>query len=230
MFCSNRFSRLALLLSCFTAALPIAAQTEAATATTLAPDLAYFQDVVIVGSNNQISITRLPVTANGKTYYWNLTLPFEVETNGEVTVGLMDRVASPNLIVSAFKPGTYVGPSTILGGQAKIVVAGPGVWNGLYSEWTISAASGANGCTYPATGVFYDVSAITANPLYSRLKAAGITSNAWSYGIETGTCYYTWGGNGLIGVSQVGNTLTIASFTLPTERITILRSIRSLTR
>jgi hypothetical protein len=51
----------------------------------------------------------------------------------------------------------------------------------------------------------------------------GISSTAWSYGVSGGdpksTCftnssqYLNWGGGSLIGVSQAGNSVTIASFT-----------------
>ncbi len=181
------------------------------TPATTAPGTAYLQNATIVGSTNSLSITRLPVTAGGKTYYWDILLPFDVDTAGNVSTGMLTAEHSPNLISSAFESGTYHTPSTVFSGKGLITVTGPGVWNGVYTEWTIGAASGANGCTYPATAVFY-VSSLSGNPIYARLKKAGISSTAWSYGVGTSSCYNTWPGNGIIGVSQVGKTLTIASF------------------
>jgi hypothetical protein len=53
--------------------------------------------------------------------------------------------------------------------------------------------------------------------LYSRLKAAGITSTAWSYGVigSSGCAVDSsdWYPRSLVGLSQTGNTLTIVSFT-----------------
>jgi hypothetical protein len=65
------------------------------------------------------------------------------------------------------------------------------------------------------------------HPLATRLQNAGITSTAWSYGLAGAYCYNIWRVNGIVGLSQVGKTLTIASFTvgntdksLPVEQIT----------
>jgi hypothetical protein len=55
------------------------------------------------------------------------------------------------------------------------------------------------------------VGPIANNPYAAQIKAAGITSTAWSYGISTSN-YGRWGVATLIGVSQIGNTLTIVSF------------------
>ncbi len=46
------------------------------------------------------------------------------------------------------------------------------------------------------------VGPITSNPLYARLKAAGITYTAWSYGVTGGTgCYGPWEADSIIGLS-----------------------------
>jgi hypothetical protein len=58
------------------------------------------------------------------------------------------------------------------------------------------------------------VGPIANSPLAARLKAAGITSTAWSYGVTGGeACFGTWPDDGLIGLSQTGNKLTIVGFT-----------------
>ena len=68
-------------------------------------------------------------------------------------------------------------------------------------------------CTYPSSATWY-VGPIANSPLAARLKAAGITSTAWSYGVTGGeACYNNWPDNTLIGLSQTGNKLTIVSFT-----------------
>ena len=57
---------------------------------------------------------------------------------------------------------------------------------------------------------------ITNNPIYARIQAAEIKFTGWSYGFGGG--YYggegsDWYTNSLLGFSQVGDTLTIQSFT-----------------
>jgi hypothetical protein len=57
--------------------------------------------------------------------------------------------------------------------------------------------------------------------LAARLRKVNITSTAWTFGISGGgiafSCggspFFNWGNGSIIGVSQTGNTITIASFT-----------------
>jgi hypothetical protein len=99
-----------------------------------------------------------------------------------------------------------------------ITLAGPGIGSGVTS-WSIATAPGYDYCTIPGTAEFW-VGSLTSSPIAARLKAAKITSTDWSYG-ELGpvTCIpgingNNWQTNGLIGLSQVGNTVTVASFSV----------------
>jgi hypothetical protein len=147
--------------------------------------------------------------------YKNVVLQFGFDTDGNLILlpGYPQVTKAPAMIVSDFKAGTYVGPSTVLDGMALVNLSGPGVTTGGATEWSLSAASGANGCTYPSTATFY-VGALTSSPYAARLKSAGITSTAWSYGVgSSSSCGGSnWYSNALIGASQIGNTLTIVSF------------------
>lgn len=178
------------------------------------PPYALFQYSTLTGSGNTVVATWVPVVTAKGTIYKDITLLFDVDSAGNLTLapGYPEVVASPALTVSSFKAGKYVGPSTILNGQATITVSGPGVTSGGATEWSLAAAPGAANCTYPTTFTWY-VGSLATNPLAARLKAAGITSTAWYYGVGTGVCYNDWYTNILIGISQVGNTLTIVSFT-----------------
>ncbi len=187
---------------------------EAATTT----PYALFQYSTMTGSGNTITIGRVPVVnSSGATNYYDVTIEFTVSSTGTLALasGYPKITASPNLITAGFKAGKYVGPSTVLSGNAIINVSGPGVASGGATEWSLAAASGANAYTYPCSATWY-VGTLTSNPLYSRLKAAGITSTAWSYGvIGAAGCAlesYNWAPDGLIGLSQNGNTITIVSF------------------
>lgn len=210
MLCSWKVCSITAILAMSSIALPVAAQTPEASS---GPNNAYFEDATIVGGTNSITITRVPVSAGGKTYYRDITIPFLVASDGSVIAQPLDEVTSVVFIDSALEAGTYAGPATVLSGQAKIALAGPSVFENSYTEWTVSSISGAAGCTYPASGAFYVVPALSDNPIYSRLQKANITSMAWFYGTDNNVnCYNQWPPNGIIGVSQVGNTLTIASF------------------
>jgi hypothetical protein len=182
-------------------------------ATTVAP-YSLFEYSALTGSGNTVTASYVPVTlANGTTIYKNLTIEFAVDSSGNLTIatGYPIVTAAPTLLVTSFAAGTYLGPSS--DSNYTITVAGPGVTSGGATEWSFATPSGANYATYPGTGTWY-VGPLTSNPLYSRLKAAGITSTAWSYGVSTSYYDYTnWPTNGLIGVSQIGNTITFVSFT-----------------
>ncbi len=185
------------------------------------PPYALLQYSTLTGTGNTITATQVPlVIATGVTVYVNLTIQFAVDSNGNVTIvsGYPQEIPAPILISSGFKAGAYVGPSTILSGGMIVAVAGPGVTDGGATQWTLSAGSGATSCTTPLSASWY-VGPIASNPWASRIAAAKITSTSWSYGIASGPGCNTTGisllnwNSALIGVSQVGNTLTIASFT-----------------
>jgi hypothetical protein len=189
---------------------------------------AFFERSTVTGSGNTISATNVPVVISGVTVYVNVTMQFNVDHNGNLTLssGYPQVVAAPNLLSASFMAGTYVGPGSILGGKAIVTVGGPGVSNGGATTWSLAAASGADTCTYPSSATWY-VGPIASSPVAARLTAAGITSTAWSYGVASGpspnyvNCtnpgsYFTtsnWLPGTLIGVSQSGSAITIASFT-----------------
>ena len=168
---------------------------------------------VKTGSGNTITAVRVPIVTSTGTIYKNITLLFNVDSSGNLTLasGYPKFVVSAPSITSSFKAGPYVGPTTLCSNMI-INIAGPGVAPGGATEWTLAAGSGAGSCTYPDSATWY-VGSLATSPLAARLKAAGITSTAWSYGVG-GTPYGgNWGQNSLLGFSQIGRTLTIMSFT-----------------
>lgn len=218
---SRLCSRLAISAMVFTAAWGASAQAQTVEpdsvepATTTTP-YALFQYSSLTGSGNTINLTRVPtVNSSGVTSYYDVTITFTVSSSGQLAIASSQFTPSPNLITAGFKAGPYVGPSTVLSGDAKIIVSGPGVASGGATEWSLAAASGANAKTYPCSATWY-VGPLTSNPLYSRIQAAKITSTAYSYGvIGSGGCDTEsgyWEPDSLIGLSQTGNTLTIVTF------------------
>ncbi|MGI8744057.1 MAG: hypothetical protein ACR2NN_16075 [Bryobacteraceae bacterium] len=179
------------------------------------PPYSLFQYSTLTASANIITATRVPiVNAAGATTYVNITVQFEVDSDGNLTIssGYPQVVAAPVLLVSTFKAGKYVGPGTIYKGDFVIAVSGPGVTVGGATEWSLAAPTGGDVNTYPGSATWY-VGPVESSPLAARLKKAGITSTAWSYGIGGSQWGLPWAANTLIGVSQIGNTLTVVSFT-----------------
>jgi len=180
-----------------------------------------FQDATLTGSGNTITATWLPVvTASGATIHKNVTLQFNVDALGNLTVtaGYPKVVPSPAPLVSSFEAGNYQGPSSVLSGDALITVSGPGVTTGGATEWSSATSSGASTCTYPSSAAWY-VGPIASNPFATRISAAQIpaaTVAAYSWGVtgnnECGGIDYYYGPNALIALSQTNGTLTIVSF------------------
>lgn len=190
---------------------------------------ALFQYANLVGSGSTLTASRIPVVvAAGNTIFKNITIQFDVDPDGNLTLSPDNPQISdaPPLQVSSFKAGSYIGPGSILGGKTPAFVDGPGATDGGATTWSFGTGSGADPCTYPNSATWY-VGPMENTPVAARLKAAGITSTAWSYGVANGpyvgfNCAsnrglsfgnYQWEPGTLIGVSQSGNAVTIASFT-----------------
>jgi hypothetical protein len=162
------------------------------------------------------------MTSSGQTIYQDITLQFDNDGNGNLTLsnGYPMVTLSPNLQVASFQPGKYTGAGNVANGKAVITVSGPGVVAGGSTAWSISSTSDADSCTFPNSATWY-VGPIDNNAMSARLKKAGITSTAWNYGISGGGIAFScggslsfhWGNGSIIGVSQTGNTITFASFT-----------------
>jgi hypothetical protein len=193
---------------------------EALAAATPAP-YAELQYATLTATTNTVNATMVPVVrTNGTIVYKNLTIPVKVaeDSKGNITItaGTITEAAFPTPATDGFKAGNYAGPGGKSASESQLItIYGPGVTLSGATEWSIATSPGATGCTYPTTATFY-VGSLASNPNYARLKKAGITSTAYSYG-TTGTqsCNggLTWQSNTLIGVSQTGNALNIVSFT-----------------
>jgi hypothetical protein len=193
-------------------------EQEARPEAAAAAPYAEFQFATLTGTSNVLNATLVPVVTASGTTYVNVTLTFNVAANGTITVaaGSPAVVASPIVGATSFKAGNYIAPSNVSNGKGLVTVNGPGVVAGGASVWTLTTAAGADACSYPASATWYVASpTATNNPMAARLKNAGITSTAYSYGV-TGDqpCIgaANWYSGSLIGVSQSGNSITIVSF------------------
>lgn len=188
---------------------------------------AAFQFATITGIGNTITASRVPITISpGKTIYKNITFKFNLDPEGNLFLpeGNPQIEDAPQLVISSFRAGKYNGPGSVLSGKTPVYIDGPGALAGGAASWSLSSAAGADVCVYPGSATWY-VGPIESNPVAARLRSAGITSPAWSYGVASGPEFSQRCGNGtqitnglwetgtLIGVSQSGVAVTIASFT-----------------
>jgi hypothetical protein len=124
------------------------------------------------------------------------------------------QAPSPPVLSANFKAGIYVYPNDPRYGFA---LTGPGLVSGnVATKWEVNLTptkfAGAL-CGVPA--VFY-VGPLGDNPFYAaRLKPAGITNTEYSYGIvgSPSQCLAPYATNAIVGFSQSGGELSIASFT-----------------
>lgn len=177
---------------------------------------AQFQNSTLSGSGSSINVAQIPVlTSSGTFVYWNMIIEFNVASDGSLSVasGYPQFTPTPEPIINGFKAGTYLGPDD---STELITLNGPGVAPSGVTAWSLGPASNASGCLFPYDATWYDVgSKLSNNPLYSRIKAAGITSTLMQYGTGGGTpsCGTTlWETNSLLGFSQTNGALTITSF------------------
>ena len=182
-----------------------------ASAAIAAEPTAFFEDASIVGGRQTITVTRVPVTnSTGGVTYYDVDLGFAVDAAGHLTLAPDSPVITKSITLKTahFKAGVYTSAAS-----APISVAGPGIGGpGGQTAWSLTATT--TNCTYPPSATWY-TGPITSNPLAARLKKAGITQTQYSYGIVgDGTqCSNYWQAGGLIGAQQVGNKLTLVSFT-----------------
>lgn len=195
---------------------------------------AYFEDSTAIGSGSTVTLNRVPVqSTTGMIFYWDVTLSFTPGSSGSLTLAQVKIVPSVTLTTRSFKAGLYKGPSNLGNGKFLIQVNGPGVGAGGTTTWSLEAATGADGCTYPLSASWTTaVASDPKNPLYARLKKAGITEPNLSYGVSGGANCGSTGSNNffndaLLGLSQAGGSLTIFSysyagsdFNTPTAQIT----------
>lgn len=188
-----------------------------------------FQYSTMGGFGNTITTARVPIfTATGTMIYKDVTLQFDVDADGNLTLsaGYPQVVDSPTPLMSSFRAGVYIGSSPLLSngtvstGKSLVNISGPGVSDGGATQWSLSVAAEADPCTSPGSASWY-VGPIANSPYAARLKKAGITSTAMSYGVLgtakiPGSCRSVgsaWENGVLIGVSQTGNALAIVTFT-----------------
>lgn len=140
-----------------------------------------------------------------------MTLQLRGGATGVVGATVTAQVKPPDLPLT-FKAGTYVNPGDTRYG---LVLAGPSAVTGsAMVKWQTSPSSKL-GQVCGAPAVFY-VGPVKNNPLYAtRLKPAGIASPEYSYGIiqSLTPCARPWQAGSIVGVSQSGAFLTIATFT-----------------
>jgi hypothetical protein len=176
----------------------------------------FMQSATINGAADAVTLTRVPVqNAAGTIIYKDISMFFDVDSLGNVTLppALVKITPSPTINVGAFKPGTYNGYS-INGctNDHTFKVGSPGVGSGGRISGSIQRIE--FGC-----GIFnasWTSGPIAGHPLEVQLKAAGITSTAYNWGImgtaDLSTQQSGWIAGDIVGVVQTGNQLSLVNF------------------
>lgn len=183
----------------------------AASGTAMAQSTPYLDYSNLYGAGGTISITRLPVKPPaGKFIFRDATITVTADSNGVLTAKVTKQAPSPILNTSNIVAGVYYRSDN---SGYRLRVSGPGaLGGGGEAKWNIDTVS-YYPCGSPA--VFY-TGPLDQNPLYTRLKAAGITDTSYSYGyILSGSVCGGWNPDYLIGVRQQGDQLQVTLFTNP---------------
>ena len=184
------------------------------------------EDATIVGKGGQLSIVRLPIEINGQTVYRDITLDLKVNAKGDVSIftnatqpsgGVAPAVAavaaapvivskpSAPPVVQNYRSGTYRAAD-----GTAYHLANHGVpYGGELPEWQLTVIGTGGRVLDSAT--WYD-GAIDKSPLRKRLRNAGISSEAMSWGATDSGSGTGFDDGALIGVAAAGNVLTIYSF------------------
>ena len=95
----------------------------------------FFGSALVTGTNNRITVTRVPVIDSaGVVTYKDVTLNFVVSTTGVLTLAPSTITPSPALITSGFRAGNYKDTS-----GNKYVVSGPSVIPGTArTTWSLA--------------------------------------------------------------------------------------------
>ena len=175
----------------------------------------YLQDSSITGFGSTITINRLPIAVSGGGFVFkDVTVTLTTDGSGTLSSNAaVTQAQSVSPITSNIMAGTYYLTNN---SYNELLVSGPSsIGKGGEAEWTLSPVQSGYGA-YPcgSPGEFY-TGPLSSNPFYARLKAAKITSTEYSYGVvDSGTgCSSPFATGAIIGVSQVGDNLKIASFT-----------------
>jgi hypothetical protein len=189
-----------------------------ASAALAATPAAFFNYSSVIGLNKTITATQVPIqTSTGAFIYKDVTIQINVDAAGNLTYATTSPLAtlSPMLSPSTFRAGIYTDSSD---SRYGIQVSGPAIipGGGGLAQWSLTSAPGL-ACDPPQPATFY-TGPLANSPLAARVKAAGITgitATQYSFGvIGTPNCgNANWQNNGLIGLTNVGGNLVIASFT-----------------
>ncbi len=178
---------------------------------------AFFNYSSVIGLNKTITATQVPVQTSTGLIYKDVTIQINVDAAGNLTYATTSPLAtlSPMLSPSTFRAGIYTNSSD---NRYGLQVAGPSIipGGGGLAQWSISSAPGL-ACSPPQPATFY-TGPLDKSPLAARVSAAGITgitASQYSFGvIGTPNCGNAdWQNNGLIGLTNIGGNLVIASFT-----------------
>ncbi len=182
--------------------------------TMAATPTSYFGSALITGTNNRISVTRVPVIDSaGTVTYKDVTINFVVNSTGGLSFTSSPITPSPALITSGFKAGTYKDTR-----GNKYAVTGPSVIPGTTrTAWSLAFTTGPDAAQFSMSWV---TGPIAGHPNQSSLTARSITTTAYSWGtvgveqFKTSSFPFSYWGNyaRVVGAAQAGNQLVFHLF------------------
>jgi hypothetical protein len=176
------------------------------------------QSASISAASGTIVAARVPVqVGTGAVQYFDVTMSLTgTVTNGVPTGVTVTGSSAPSVVLQAsnFSAGTYT--DTHSSNNSTYSLQGPSVGAGGKTGWSLENVScNDSQCLFNASW-YTDLG--PNNPVYLRLKRAGINTNSFGgFGISgpSGGNFYLLGnffGGALIGTSQTGSCLTLQSF------------------
>jgi hypothetical protein len=184
----------------------------------------FMQSATISGAGNALTLGRVPVKdANGKITYKDISMLFTVDNAGNVTLDpqSVSITSSPPLNAGTFKPGHYRGYKACNEADCKgDFTVGTGGGNGGRISGSIQRINIFQGAGSADISDVFNASwtsgPINGHPDEAKLKAAGITSTAYSWGVMGTAGAFTkgsgWRAGDIIGAIQTGNQLTLVNF------------------
>lgn len=162
----------------------------------------------VVGSGNQITITRLPVVSGNTILYRDVTLQFGLGAGGRLTIlpGYPKTTASAPLLTGALTPGRYL----VHGFSPDLVfrLIGPSTGAGNRAMWSLT------GETVAQQMNFY-VGPTAGHPLQKRIQRAGITYSGQAFGTtsrNTSLDGWYFDERQLVAIQPLGHAISLMSY------------------
>jgi hypothetical protein len=176
-----------------------------------APDTVFVQDSTIVGARDMLTVSGLPFTnGSGTVECDDVTIPFAVNSAGDLTVGTPEVTTCVKLKNNNFVAGTYTFPSRP--SDNTIAVAGPAAGRGGSTVWSLALTGIDDSGTF-LLSARWTAGSISDNPeVTAYLKSNSCTNFALDPNTSYGFGKASFSSNTLVAMVQTGNNLTVQAY------------------